>query len=453
MDVSVVVLAAGKGSRMKSSIPKVLHPLAGKPLAQHVVDTARQFATDITLVIGHGADRVREQFNDQPVRLVLQEDQLGTGHAVAQALPDLPRSGAVLVLYGDVPMIRPETLARLAGHVSDRSMALLTVNLDNPAGYGRILRNGDGQVQAIVEEKDTNDAQKAIGEVNSGILAAPAWMLHDWLPRLGNDNAQGEYYLTDLIAMAVSEGIAVETTQPASLEETLGVNDRIQLSQLERYYQRTEAERLMLSGATLRDPDRIDVRGEVTVGSDCEIDINVVFEGRVELGRNVSIGPNVMLRNVRIGDGARIESHTVIEDSVLEAGVIVGPFARLRPGNHLNERAKIGNFVELKKAQIGPGSKVNHLSYIGDASLGEASNVGAGTIVCNYDGVNKHPTRVGSGVFIGSNSTLVAPVTIEDGAFIGAGTVLTKTAPAEKLTLGRSRQVTIENWKRPEKSG
>lgn len=452
MDVSVVVLAAGKGSRMKSSLPKVLHPLAGKPLAQHVVDTARQFASDITLVIGHGADAVRTCFSDQPVRLVLQEEQLGTGHAVAQALPELPTTGVVLVLYGDVPLIRADTLARLTAQVSDRSMALLTVNLDDPAGYGRILRNGDGQVQAIVEEKDTNEAQKAIREVNSGILAVPAWMLHDWLPRLGNDNAQGEYYLTDLIAMAVAEGIVVETTQPAMLEETLGVNNRIQLAQLERYYQRMQAEHLMLSGATLRDPDRIDIRGEVSVGSDCEIDINVVFEGRVELGRNVTIGPNVVLRNARIGDGAHIESHTVIEDSELEAGVIVGPFARLRPGNHLSEGAKIGNFVELKKARIGPGSKVNHLSYIGDTELGEASNVGAGTIVCNYDGVNKHPTRVGNGVFIGSNSTLVAPVNIEDGAFIGAGTVLTRTAPAEKLTLGRSRQVTIENWKRPEKA-
>ena len=453
MDVSVVVLAAGKGSRMKSSMPKVLHPLAGKPLVQHVVDTARQFATDISLVIGHGAERVRTQFEGQPVRMVLQEEQLGTGHAVAQALPDLSTSGVVLVLYGDVPLIRADTLARLTAQVSDRSMALLTVNLDNPAGYGRILRNGDGQVQAIIEEKDTNEAQKTIQEVNSGILAAPAWMLHDWLPRLGNDNAQGEYYLTDLIAMAVAEGIVVETTQPATLEETLGVNNRIQLAQLERYHQRMQAEHLMLSGATLRDPDRIDIRGEVTVGSDCEIDVNVVFEGRVELARNVSIGPNVVLRNVRVGEGARIESHTVIEDSELEAGVIVGPFARLRPGNHLSERAKIGNFVELKKSRIGPGTKVNHLSYIGDAELGEASNVGAGTIVCNYDGVNKHPTRVGNGVFIGSNSTLVAPVTIEDGAFIGAGTVLTKTAPAEKLTLGRSRQVTIENWTRPEKAG
>ena len=451
MDVSVVVLAAGKGSRMKSSMPKVLHPLAGKPLAQHVVDTARQFTTDITLVIGHGADQVQAQFESQPVRLALQSEQLGTGHAVAQALPELPKTGVVLVLYGDVPLTRRETLERLTAQVNDRGMALLTVNLEDPMGYGRILRNDAGQVQAIVEEKDATEDQKKIQEVNSGILAVPAWMLHDWLPRLGNNNAQGEYYLTDLIAMAVSEGVGVETTQPDTLEETLGVNNRIQLSQLERFYQRQQAERLMLEGASLADPSRVDIRGDVSVGPDCDIDINVVFEGRVELGSNVSVGPNVVLRNVRIGDGVRIESHTVIEDAELEANVVVGPFARIRPGSHLSEGAKVGNFVELKKAHLGVGSKVNHLSYIGDAQVGEGSNIGAGTIVCNYDGVNKHLTQVGRGVFIGSNSTLVAPVTIEDGAFIGAGTVLTKTAPAEKLTLARTRQVTIESWKRPEK--
>lgn len=452
MDVSVVVLAAGKGSRMKSAIPKVLHPLAGRPLVQHVVDTARQFAADITLVIGHGADQVEAEFSAQPVKLAVQEQQLGTGHAVAQALPGLSSEGVVLVLYGDVPLTEVDTLKRLTALVDERTMALLTVTLDNPRGYGRILRNEQGRVQAIVEEKDASEAEQAITEINSGIMAVPAWMLHDWLPQLSNNNSQGEYYLTDLVAMAVREGVAVQATQPQTLEETLGVNNRIQLADLERYYQRRQAERLMLEGVSLRDPSRVDIRGEVTAGPDCDIDINVIFEGRVTLGKGVSVGPNVVLRDATIGDGARIEANSLVEGAKLGAGATVGPFARIRPGTELAEGARIGNFVETKKAYIGEGAKVNHLSYIGDSRIGARTNIGAGTITCNYDGVNKYLTEIGSDAFVGSNSTLVAPVTVEDGAFIGAGSIITKTAPAEKLTVGRARQVTIENWKRPTKN-
>lgn len=451
MDVSVIVLAAGKGSRMKSALPKVLHPLAGRPLVQHVVDAARQFASDITLVIGHGADQVRKQFEHQPVKLAVQEQQLGTGHAVARALPELPHRGVALVLYGDVPLTRVDTLQRLTGLVDEHSMAMLTVTLDNPAGYGRIVRNDQGEVQAIVEEKDASEAQKAINEINSGIMAVPAWMLHDWLPRLSNDNTQGEYYLTDLVAMAVAEGITVRAAQPQSHLETLGVNNRVQLAGLERHYQHGQAERLMLAGATLRDPARVDVRGEVSVGPDCDIDINVIFEGRVTLGEGVSVGPNVVLRDALIGDGARIEANTLIEGAQLGARATVGPFARIRPGTELEEAAKVGNFVETKKSVIGAGAKVNHLSYIGDCRIGERANIGAGTITCNYDGVNKHRTEIGEDAFVGSNTTLVAPVAIESGAFIGAGSVITKKAPAQQLTLGRTRQVTISKWKPPQK--
>lgn len=451
MDVSVVILAAGQGSRMKSALPKVLHRLAGKPLAEHVVDTARQFSSDITLVVGHGAEAVKSHFSDQPVRFALQAEQLGTGHAVAQALPELPKTGTVLVLYGDVPLTRQETLARLCALVDDRTLGLLTVKLDYPTGYGRILRDADGLVQAIVEEKDASTEQKAITEVNSGIMAVPAWALHEWLPRLSNNNAQGEYYLTDLVALAVSENIAVKTAHPEQFEETLGVNNRMQLAQLERWYQSLQAEQLMLAGATLRDPARVDVRGKVTVGPDCDIDINVVFEGEVALGANVSIGPNCVIRNARLGDGTRVEAHTLIDTAEIGREATVGPFARIRPGTELAEKAKVGNFVEIKKAAIGVGAKVNHLSYVGDASIGAGSNIGAGTITCNYDGVNKFKTEIGEGAFVGSNSTLVAPVTIEDGAFIGAGSVITKTAPENQLTVGRARQVTVKGWVRPVK--
>mgnify|MGYP001627796706 CR=1 FL=1 len=451
MDVSVVILAAGKGSRMKSSIPKVLHPLAGRPLVQHVIDTARQLSSEITLVIGHGADMVEAKFGNQPVTLAVQGEQLGTGHAVAQALPHVRRDGVALVLYGDVPLTRAETLRQLTNLAGEKTLALLTVTMEDPTGYGRIVRNESGDIQAIVEQKDANSNEKAIREVNSGIMAMPAWVLHDWLPRLSNDNAQGEYYLTDLVAMAVTEGVSIRAAHPAAIEETLGVNNRVQLAELERFFQRHQVEQLMLAGVTLRDPARVDIRGELTVGADSDIDINVVFEGRVDIGERVTIGPNVILRDVKVGDDVRIEANTLIEGASVGAGASVGPFARIRPGTELAERAKVGNFVETKKAIIGIGSKVNHLSYIGDAVIGEGANIGAGTITCNYDGVNKFVTEIGSGAFVGSNSTLVAPVVIEAGAFVGAGSVLTKTAPAEQLTVGRARQVTVPNWKRPAK--
>lgn len=451
MDVSVVILAAGQGSRMKSRLPKVLHRVAGVPMARHVYQTACQFSSDIHLVVGHGADQVRQAFGDTSARFWLQAEQLGTGHAVAQALPGVPETGAVLVLYGDVPLTRAETLQTLIEQVTDETMGLLTVQLDEPAGYGRIVRDDRGQVASIVEHKDATPAQQAISEVNSGIMALPAWMLHAWLPRLKNDNAQGEYYLTDLIGMAVSEGITVQAVHPTDVEETLGVNNRQQLAVLERWFQQRAANALMAEGATLMDPARVDIRGRVKVGPDCLIDVNVVFEGEVELGAGVRIGPNCVIRNARLGDDAVVEANTLIDGASLGAGATVGPFARLRPGTELADGAKVGNFVETKKSRIGVGSKVNHLSYIGDAVIGEGANIGAGTITCNYDGVNKFITEIGSGAFVGSNSTLVAPVTIEAGAFVGAGSVLTKTAPADQLTVGRARQVTVPGWKRPAK--
>ena len=451
MDVSVVVLAAGQGSRMKSSQPKVLHCLAGQPLAAHVVKVARQFTSDISLVIGHGADQVRQFFAEQPLKFCVQSEQLGTGHAVSQALPLLPKEGAVLILYGDVPLTRAETLQRLIEQVSDTSMGLLTVKLDDPSGYGRIVRDAAGRVTSIVEHKDASTEQLTINEINSGIIAVPAWALHEWLPTLSNQNAQGEYYLTDLIEIAVSKGVVVNTVHPTDVEETLGVNNRVQLAQLERWHQQQIATELMTQGVTLMDPSRIDVRGTLSAGQDCLIDVNCVFEGTVTLADNVSIGPNCVLRNATIGAGSVIEANTLIDGASVGASAQVGPFARLRPGTQLADNTKVGNFVETKKAIIGVGSKVNHLSYIGDTVIGSGSNIGAGTISCNYDGVNKYATTIGNNAFVGSNSTLVAPVTISNGAFVGAGSVITKTAPADQLTIGRARQITVAKWQKPVK--
>jgi bifunctional UDP-N-acetylglucosamine pyrophosphorylase/glucosamine-1-phosphate N-acetyltransferase len=451
MDVSVVVLAAGQGSRMKSSVPKVLHRLAGQALAAHVVKVARQFTSDICLVIGHGAEQVRQYFAEQPLKFCLQTEQLGTGHAVSQALALLPKEGAVLILYGDVPLTRADTLQRLIDQVTDSSMGLLTVKIEDPTGYGRIVRDAAGRVTSIVEHKDALPEQLAIQEINSGIIALPAWALHKWLPSLSNQNAQGEYYLTDLIAIAASQSVAVHTVHPTDVEETLGVNNRVQLAQLERWHQQLIATELMTQGVTLMDPARIDVRGSLSAGPDCLIDVNCVFEGTVTLANNVTIGPNCVLRNASIGAGTVIEANTLIDGASVGASAQVGPFARLRPGTELADHTKIGNFVETKKAIIGVGSKVNHLSYIGDTVIGTGSNIGAGTISCNYDGVNKYATEIGNNAFVGSNSTLVAPVVISDGAFVGAGSVITKTAPADQLTLGRSRQVTIAKWQKPVK--
>ncbi|WP_111498378.1 bifunctional UDP-N-acetylglucosamine diphosphorylase/glucosamine-1-phosphate N-acetyltransferase GlmU [Marinobacter bohaiensis] len=449
----VVILAAGEGSRMKSSLPKVLHPVAGKPMLHHVIDTARSLdAAGIHVVIGHGADKVRASISDDNLHWALQEQQLGTGHAVAQALPDVPEDARVLVLYGDVPLIRSETLSHLAGQVSETALGLLTVELPDPDGYGRIVRDDGGNVQAIVEQKDASDDQKRIREVNTGILGVHARHLKDWLPQLSNSNAQGEYYLTDVIAMAASRDVAVKVAHPQTAFEVQGVNNRIQLAELERWHQAEEARRLMIEGATLLDPARVDVRGRLDVGRDVVIDVNAVFEGDVTLADGVEIGPNCLLRNARLGPGTRVEANSVIDGAIVGAGAQIGPFARLRPGTELADRTKVGNFVETKKAVVGEGSKINHLSYVGDATLGRDVNVGAGTITCNYDGVNKHETRIGDGVFVGSNTALVAPVSIADNATVGAGSTITRNIEADELAVARGRQRNIQNWSRPEKS-
>ncbi len=456
MKTDIVILAAGKGTRMKSALPKVMHLLAGRPLVKHVVDTAGQLqlsqTPQIHVVIGHGAEKVETYFAGTDVNLVYQLEQLGTGHAVAQALSEIAPDGVTLVLYGDVPLTATNSLETLLAKVTPKSMGLLTAIPASSKGYGRIVRNAQGLVTAIVEEKDASDAQREIKEINTGILAIESRHLHEWLPRLSNSNAQGEYYLTDVIAMAVAAGLTVETVNPNEIEETLGVNNRIQLAELERFYQLQQAEYLMTNGASLADPSRIDVRGTVTTGQDCAIDINAVFEGTVILGNNVIIGPNCVLKNCQIGDGSHIEANTVIDDAVIGVDCHVGPFARVRPGTILEQGAKLGNFVEIKKAHIGKGSKVNHLTYVGDTVMGEGVNIGAGTITCNYDGANKYVTTIHDNVFVGSNSTLVAPVTLNEGAFVGAGSVITKDIPAGKLTIGRAKQVTIESWKRPTKA-
>lgn len=448
----VVILAAGQGSRMKSALPKVLHRIAGKPMLHHVMDTARQLGAEgIHGVIGHGADQVKAITPAEDVQWALQEQQLGTGHAVAQALPALPDDARVLILYGDVPLTRPETLDALVSQVSENSLGLLTVTLANPDGYGRILRNETGQVTAIVEQKDATETQKAITEVNTGILAVSARHLKAWLPQLSNSNAQGEYYLTDIIAMAADKGLTISVAQPTNEYEVQGVNNRLQLAELERWYQRQEGERLMTEGATLADPSRVDVRGNLSVGQDVLIDINVVFEGDVSLADNVSIGPNCVIRNATIGERSCIEANSVIDGAEIGNGAQVGPFARLRPGTRLADNTKVGNFVETKKAEVGEGSKINHLSYVGDALLGRNVNVGAGTITCNYDGVNKFQTVIGDGVFVGSNTSLVAPVSLAENVTIGAGSTITRNVEAGELAVARGRQRNIDNWERPVK--
>ncbi|PXX92809.1 UDP-N-acetylglucosamine diphosphorylase/glucosamine-1-phosphate N-acetyltransferase [Marinobacter vulgaris] len=448
----VVILAAGQGSRMKSALPKVLHRIAGKPMLHHVMDTARKLgAAGIHGVIGHGAEAVKAITPAADVQWALQQQQLGTGHAVAQALPALPDDARVLILYGDVPLTRPETLEALVEQVSEDSLGLLTVTLENPDGYGRILRDEAGKVTAIVEQKDATEQQKAITEVNTGILAVSARHLKDWLPQLSNSNAQGEYYLTDIIAMAADRGMAISVAQPANEYEVQGVNNRLQLAELERWYQRQQANRLMTEGATLADPARIDVRGNLTIGEDVLIDINAVFEGNVALADNVSIGPNCVIRDATIGAGSRIEANSVVDGTTIGSGAQVGPFARLRPGTRLADSTKVGNFVETKKAEVGEGSKINHLSYVGDAILGRNVNVGAGTITCNYDGVNKYQTVLGDGVFVGSNTSLVAPVSLADNVTVGAGSTITRDVATGELAVARGRQRNIDNWERPVK--
>ncbi|GGE63357.1 bifunctional protein GlmU [Streptosporangium jomthongense] len=448
----VVILAAGQGSRMKSSLPKVLHKVAGRPMLHHVIDTAQTLGAEkVHGVIGHGADQVKAASGHYRVSWVLQEQQLGTGHAVAQTLPELPDDARVLVLYGDVPLTTAQTLQGLLQDLDDRTLGLLTVTLDNPQGYGRILRDQAGRVTAIVEQKDASTEQLAINEVNTGILAVSARHLKAWLPQLSSSNAQGEYYLTDIIAMAVQAGMRVNVAQPGNPFEVQGVNNRLQLAELERWYQAREADRLMTEGATLADPARVDVRGELTVGNDVLIDVNVVFSGKVTLGSHVSIGPGCVISDSTIADGTEIHAYSVIEQSSVGPGAQVGPFARLRPGTQLAANTKVGNFVETKKSVVGEGSKINHLSYVGDATLGTDVNVGAGTITCNYDGVNKYQTVLGDGVFVGSNSSLVAPVTVAAGATIGAGSTITRDVPEQELAVARGRQRNIAGWQKPEK--
>ncbi len=452
MPLSIVILAAGQGKRMKSDLPKVLQPLAGRPLLSHVLDCARALRADaIHVVYGHGGERVREALPDEDLRWVLQDEQLGTGHAVAQAAPAIPDDHTVLVLYGDVPLTRAATLRQLLERAAERTLALLSVRLDDPAGYGRVLRDGTGSVYRIVEEKDATRKERAVNEANTGMLAARAGALKGWLGRLSNDNTQGEYYLTDIVALAVRDGFKIEAVVAPTAAEVLGVNDKLQLAEVEAEHRRRRAAELMRDGVTVMDPARLDVRGTVEHGRDVVIDVNVILSGRVKLGDRVRVGANCSLSDCEIGAGTEIRPNCVIEDSLVAADCVIGPFARLRPGTDLARGVHIGNFVEVKKSRLGEGSKANHLTYLGDAVIGSGVNVGAGTVTCNYDGADKHLTTIGDGVFIGSGTMLVAPVTVGEGATIGAGSTISKDAPPGKLTLERSKQQTLDGWKRPQK--
>ncbi len=451
MQVDIVVLAAGKGTRMRSQLPKVLHPIAGTPMLQHIVNTVAELSPLAThVVIGHGAEQVREKVLGEHLSWVVQAEQLGTGHAVMQALPNL-RGDIALVVLGDTPLLQASSLKALLDSVDTQSYGLLTVESADPTGLGRIVRDADGKVQKIVEHKDATPEQLAITETNTGIMAIPRHLLEKCLPMLSSNNAQGEYYLTDLIELAIAEGLQIVSAKASSEMEVQGVNNRVQLAALEREYQRQQAEAAMTAGASLVDPQRFDVRGTLTVGNDVFIDINAVFHGHCVLGDNVSIGPNCTFYNAVIGDGADILANTVVEDARIDARATVGPFARIRPGTHLGEGSKVGNFVETKKTVLGKGSKINHLSYVGDAEVGDGVNIGAGTITCNYDGVNKHKTLMGDGVFIGSNSTLVAPIDIAAGAFVAAGSTVTSNVSDNQLAVGRARQRNIDGWKKPTK--
>lgn len=450
MKLGVVVLAAGQGRRMRSHLPKVLHPLAGRPLLAHVLDTAHALGADrVCVVYGHGGERVRAAMAGCDCVWAEQAEQHGTGHAVMQAMPQMQDVDQVLVLYGDVPLIEAATLQRLAARGQASGLAVLTAVLEDPTGYGRIVRDADGGLRRIVEQKDATGEELAIREINTGFLVGERARLAGWLDRIGNDNAQGEYYLTDVIGLAAEEGVQVASTQPETLEEVAGVNDRVQLAALERHLQRRRAEELMRAGVSLADPARLDIRGRLRTGQDVTIDVNVVIEGEVSLAEGVSIGPNCVLKDCSIGPGTQVFANCVIDGASVGSAARVGPFARLRPDAELADEVHVGNFVEVKKARIGTASKVNHLSYVGDARIGTGVNVGAGTITCNYDGANKHLTVIGDRAFIGSNTALVAPVEVGEGATIGAGSVINRVAPPGKLTLARARQVTIDGWERP----
>ncbi len=452
MPLSVVILAAGQGKRMASDLPKVLQPLAGRPLLAHVIDTARSLnPAAIHVVYGHGGECVREAFPDSGIHWVLQAEQLGTGHAVQQAMPAIPDDHVVLVLYGDVPLMRAATLSDLAGQAGAAAMAVLTAVLPDPSGYGRVIRDTTGRVARIVEHKDANHKERAIAEVNTGLLAAPASRLRRWLSALGRDNAQGEYYLPDCIVAAVRDGVSVEAVVAASATEVLGVNDKLQLAEVEAAHRRDRAADLMRAGVTIVDPARVDIRGEVQCGRDVVLEINVILEGRVRLGDRARIGPGSVLRDCEIGADTEVRANCVIEGASTGSRCVIGPFARLRPGTKLADEVHVGNFVEVKNSELGPGSKANHLTYLGDTTVGARVNVGAGTVTCNYDGANKHRTTIGDDAFIGSGTMLVAPVSVGADATIGAGSTITKPAPAGKLTLERAKQQTLEGWKRPEK--
>ncbi|RPA35858.1 bifunctional UDP-N-acetylglucosamine diphosphorylase/glucosamine-1-phosphate N-acetyltransferase GlmU [Shewanella frigidimarina] len=449
MSLNVVILAAGKGTRMRSDLPKVLHPIAHKSMVQHVIDTANSLGSStIQLVYGYGADKLQAALGEQALNWVLQAEQLGTGHAVAQANPNINDDDTVLILYGDVPLIQQSTLEALLAVRPTNGLAILTVNLPNPTGYGRIVRE-QGKVVGIIEQKDANAEQLAINEVNTGIMAVPGKQLKAWLNRLSNNNAQGEYYLTDIIAMANVDGVEITTSQPQSAIEVEGANNRVQLAQLERAYQARAAEKMMLEGANLRDPARIDIRGDVSVGMDVMIDVNVIFQGKVTLGNNVTIGAGAILIDCDIADNAEIKPYTIVEGAKLGQAASAGPFARLRPGAELKEDAHIGNFVEIKKSVLGKGSKAGHLAYLGDAQIGAGVNIGAGTITCNYDGANKFITTIEDGVFVGSDTQLVAPVTIGKNATLGAGSTITKDVAENELVITRVKQRHITGWQRP----
>ena len=450
--VNFVILAAGKGTRMRSSLPKVLHKLSGRSMLGHVVAAVESLGKAKKIIVtGHGAEQVEQQFKSPTTIFAQQKEQLGTGHAVHMAVPELCSDAVVIVLYGDVPLIRPATIEKILAVVTESTMGLLTINLDQPTGYGRIVRNTSGDITEIIEQKDASVEQLKITEVNTGVLALQSSQLSDWLPKITNNNAQGEYYLTDLVVIAREAGVEIISVNPESATEVEGVNNRVQLSQLERAHQRQLAEVLMESGTSLADPARFDQRGELSAGTDNFIDINCVFNGSVTIGSNVSIGANCQISDSTIGDGVSILPNTIIESSVVGDRAVVGPFARLRPGTKMESDTKVGNFVETKKTLVGKGSKINHLSYVGDAQLGENVNIGAGTITCNYDGVSKHKTDLGDGVFVGSNSTLVAPIKVDKGGFIAAGSTVTTEVPSDSLAVGRAKQRNIKGWKRPTK--
>ncbi len=451
MPLSVIILAAGQGTRMRSDLPKVLQTLAGKPLLDHVLATAGEVgAADVCVVYGHGGEAVPEAIGDDSLRWALQAEQLGTGHAVQQAVPDTPDENQVLILFGDVPLLTPGTLFRLLEETRPDEVAILSVDMDNPAGYGRIIRDGD-KVTGIVEQKDASEAEQAIAEINTGVMVCPGDKLRSWLNKLGNDNAQGEYYLTDVVAMAVAEGINVRGIKADNWTEVMGINDKKQLAEAERALQARLVDELMAQGVGFADPARVDIRGKLECGKDVFIDVNAVFEGNVSLGDGCTVESNNLVRDSRLGRNTIIHSNCHIEGASTGNSCEIGPFARLRPGAELANNVKVGNFVEVKKSTIADDSKVNHLTYIGDAEVGTGVNVGAGTITCNYDGANKHKTRIGNNVFIGSGVNLVAPIEIGEGATIGAGSTITKPAPDGQLTLGRTKQVTIKGWKKPSK--